>query len=290
MGRALNRPLRLSWLADAIGRETRGPDVLVHAIDAANEAGSHSLCFARDAAWCARAFEAAVLLARPDDLLGHGGASILSPQPRLDFARLLSRIEERVGFAWSESLPQIHPSAILGQHVVIAPGVRIGANTVVGHHVVIGAETTIGARCRIKSGAVIGEGGFGFERDEHGVAVRLPHLGRVLIGDDVEIGSLATVCRGTLGDTVLRAGAKVDDHVHIAHNVQVGEHAFVIACAEVSGGARIGARAWIAPNASVRNQLSVGDDAVVGLGAVVVRSVAPGATVAGNPARPLAPR
>lgn len=290
MGRALNRPLRLSWLADAIGREMRGPDLLVHAIDGATEAGPHSLCFAKDAAWCARAYEAAVVLAQPDHLLGHGGACILSPQPRLDFARLLSRIDERVGFAWSEAPPQIHPSAVIGQHTVIGPGVRIGAHTVVGHHVVIGAETTLGARCRIKSGAVIGEAGFGFERDDTGAAVRLPHLGRVLVGDDVEIGSLTTVCRGTLGDTVLRSGAKVDDHVHIAHNVEVGEHAFVIACAEISGGARIGPRAWIAPNASVRNQLSIGADAVVGLGAVVVRSVEPGATVAGNPARALAPR
>jgi UDP-3-O-[3-hydroxymyristoyl] glucosamine N-acyltransferase len=95
------------------------------------------------------------------------------------------------------------------------------------------------------------------------------------------------VCRGTLGDTVLRDGCKVDDHVHIAHNVDVGEYAFVIACAEVSGGVRIGQRAWIAPNASILNQLTIGADAVVGLGGVVVKSVPDGTVVAGNPAKQL---
>jgi UDP-3-O-[3-hydroxymyristoyl] glucosamine N-acyltransferase len=116
----------------------------------------------------------------------------------------------------------------------------------------------------------------------------LPHLGGVVLGDDVEVGSLTTVCRGTLADTILRDGCKIDDHVHIAHNIDVGEDAFVIACAEVSGGVKIGRRAWIAPNASILNQLSVGDDSVVGLGAVVVRSVPDGAVVVGNPAKPIA--
>jgi UDP-3-O-[3-hydroxymyristoyl] glucosamine N-acyltransferase len=165
--------------------------------------------------------------------------------------------------------------------------VRIGPNTVLHHNVVIGDEVVIGARCIVKSGAVIGEEGFGFERDAKGRAVRLPHLGAVVIGDDIEVGSLTTVCRGTLGDTVLRDGCKIDDHVHIAHNVDVGEGAFVIACAEVSGGVRIGPRAWIAPNASVLNQLTVGADAVIGLGAVVVKPVPDNAVVVGNPAKPL---
>ena len=87
---------------------------------------------------------------------------------------------------------------------------------------------------------------------------------------------------------MLRNGCKIDDHVHIAHNVDVGEDAFIIACAEVSGGVKIGPRAWIAPNASVLNQLTIGADAVVGLGGVVVKSVPDGVVVVGNPARPLA--
>ncbi|WYX28663.1 hypothetical protein WJ976_24875 [Achromobacter denitrificans] len=93
------------------------------------------------------------------------------------------------------------------------------------------------------------------------------------------------MCRGTLGDTLIRRGAKIDDHVRIAHNVEMGEDAFVIACAEISGGVRIGAQAWVAPNASVLNQLKIGERAIVGLGAVVVRNVDDKSIVAGNPAK-----
>lgn len=115
-------------------------------------------------------------------------------------------------------------------------GVVVGAETVIENNVVVGAGVEIGARCVVKSGAVIGEDGFGFERDELGRPIRLIHLGSVVIGDDVEIGSLATVCRGTLGNTVIEDFAKIDDHVHIAHNVVVRTAALITACAEVSGG------------------------------------------------------
>jgi UDP-3-O-[3-hydroxymyristoyl] glucosamine N-acyltransferase len=155
---------------------------------------------------------------------------------------------------------------------------------------VIGDEVVIGARCKIKSGAIIGEEGFGFERNVDGSAVRLPHVGNVVIHDDVEVGSFTTVCRGTIVNTEIRRGAKIDDHVHVAHNVIIDEDAFVIACAELSGGTRIGKRAWIAPGASLLPSVCIGDDAVVGLGAVVLRSVDSHETVVGNPARLLASR
>lgn len=287
MGRNLKQPLQASWIAQQLGLQLRGSDRMIDRVDAADTAVASSLCFAKNAAWVAKANTAALILCQPDHVADTAAFTLLSTTPRLDFARAMSLIDTRGGFVWSSEAPQIHPTARIGQHSVIGPGVRIGAHTVIGHHVVIGAEVEIGERCSIKSGAVIGEEGFGFERDARGAAVRLPHIGTVRIGNDVEIGSLTTVCRGTLGDTVLQDGAKIDDHVHIAHNISVGEHAFVIACAEVSGGVRIGKRAWIAPAATVLNQLTIGDDAIVGLGAVVVRNVEAGATVVGNPAKPL---
>lgn len=290
MGRNLKRPVQASWVAQQLGLSLDGPDRTIGRIDTADAAGAVSLCFAKNAAWVARAAAAAVVLREPGHSAGASTTALESSTPRLDFARLLALLDAQVGFVWSDAAPEIHPTARIGQHVVLGPGVRIGAHTVVGHHVVIGAEVEIGERCNIKSGAVIGEEGFGFERDATGAAVRLPHIGTVRIGNDVEVGSLTTVCRGTLADTLLHDGAKIDDHVHIAHNIHVGEHAFVIACAEVSGGVRIGKRAWIAPSATVLNQLTIGDDAVVGLGAVVVRNVEPGVTVVGNPAKPLVPK
>jgi UDP-3-O-[3-hydroxymyristoyl] glucosamine N-acyltransferase len=214
-------------------------------------------------------------------------SAIVSPQPRLDFARAIAWLETHNGFVWSTEPPKVHPSARMGANVVLGQGVRIGAGTRIMNNVVIGEEVTIGDRCIIKSGAVIGEEGFGFERAPDGKAVRLPHLGGVEIEDDVEVGSLTTVCRGTLENTVLRCGVKIDDHVHIAHNVHIGRHSFVIADAEVSGGVVIGEEVWVAPCASIKNQIRIGDRALVGLGAVVVKDVAAGSVVFGNPAKPL---
>lgn len=288
MGRTLKSPVSAGRLAAALGLELRGSgDVLIRRVDTADSATADSLCFAKNAAWSAKVPRSAILLTSADHGDDREGATLISEQPRLDFARALGLLEAWAGFEWSESEPDIHPTARVGRNVVLGRGVRIGAGTVVYHNVVIGDEVVIGQRCVIKSCAVVGEEGFGFERDAHGKAVRLPHVGTVVIGDDVEIGSLTTVCRGTLGDTVLRNGCKIDDHVHIAHNIDVGEDAFVIACAEVSGGVKIGPRAWIAPNASVLNQVTIGADAVVGLGGVVLKSVPDGAVVVGNPAKPL---
>jgi UDP-3-O-[3-hydroxymyristoyl] glucosamine N-acyltransferase LpxD len=289
MGRALRFTVEAGRLAAELGLEVRGdPAVTIARVDSAGASRKGSLCFAKDRRWSEHVDAAAVLMASGDVAEGRGCTALISDRSRLDFARALGVLERWSGFVWSDESPQVHPTARVGRNVVLGKGVRVGAGTVIQHNVVIGDEVIIGERCTIKSCAVIGEEGFGFERNSDGRAVRLPHLGGVVLGDDVEVGSLTTVCRGTLADTILRDGCKIDDHVHIAHNIDVGEDAFVIACAEVSGGVKIGRRAWIAPNASILNQLSVGDDSVVGLGAVVVRSVPDGAVVVGNPAKPIA--
>lgn len=288
MGRSLKTSVIVRDIATELGLELRGdPNSFIKQVDAANIATTGSLCFAKNAEWCRQAAPSSILLAAKEHLVERKGPTLLSSNPRLDFARTLNLLDSWSGFIWSSAEPHIHPTARIGQNVVIGRGVHIGAHTVIHHNVVIGDEVSIGQRCVIKSGAVIGEEGFGFERDQKGKAIRLPHIGTVLIGDDVEVGSLTTICRGTLSDTILRNGCKIDDHVHIAHNVDVGEDAFVIACAEVSGGVKIGPRAWIAPNVSILNQLTIGADAVVGLGGVVVKSVPDGVVVVGNPAKPI---
>lgn len=285
MGRGLISNVRASWVANKLGLNLVGDDSLIYRVDSASDASSNSLCFAKSEQWVSRAHELAIVICSPEHYSPRLRSAILTESPRLDFARVLTLLDSEIGFGWSSVDPVIHPTARIGQYCVIGKGVRIGAHTVIANHVVIGAEVQIGERCNIKSGAIIGEEGFGFERDATGAAVRLPHIGTVQIFNDVEVGSLTTVCRGTLGDTVLASGVKVDDHVHIAHNVYVGEHSFVIACAEVSGGVQIGRRAWIAPGVSIKNQLKIGDDALIGLGAVVLRDVLPEHTVVGNPGK-----
>lgn len=287
MGRKLNKVVSAQDVANFLGIDLLNGPSDIEQVSMADQAGPGQLAFAKSASWAERANPDAILMTDAESARKRAGPTLVTKEPRLDFARALAYLEDVAGFVWSEAEPSIHPSARIGQNVVLGRGVTIGEGTIIYHNVVIGDEVQIGKHCVIKSCAVIGEEGFGFERDGSGAAVRLPHIGNVLIGDHVEVGSLTTICRGTLGDTVLRNGAKIDDHVHIAHNVFVDSHAFVIACAEISGGVKVGARAWIAPNASVMNQVTIGEDAIVGLGGVVLKNVADRAVVVGNPAKPL---
>jgi UDP-3-O-[3-hydroxymyristoyl] glucosamine N-acyltransferase len=216
---------------------------------------------------------------------------VISENPRLDYARVLQKF-----FAPKVVLGISHTARIgnnvslgkdisIGEYSVIGNNVVIGDGTEIRHHVVIGDNTIIGRNCLIKSNTVIGEEGFGFERDEKGIPIRIPHLGRVIIGDNVEIGAVNTIMRGTIDDTVIEDNVKIDDHVHIGHNVKVGKGCLITACAEISGSARIGDYTWLGPNCSIMDGINIGDNVFVGLGSVVNKSVENNTIVAGNPAR-----
>lgn len=275
--------LTTSILANALGLKMVGPDLPIKCITPLFAINEGALCFSKQRIQETLKVAATVIVAETDNL--GTATAIVSSTPRLDFARALAWISSKDGIARSTKPPIISPSAKIGHGVYLGNGVQIGSNTVIHHNVVIGDDVVIGERCVVKSCAVIGEDGFGYERDEQGLPVRLVHLGTVVIGNDVEIGSLTTVCRGTLGDTIIEDHAKIDDHVHIAHNVKVRRAAMVIACAEVSGGVEVGEMAWIGPNATVIQQVKIGSNSTIGIGANVIRNVEAGSVVAGNPAK-----
>jgi UDP-3-O-[3-hydroxymyristoyl] glucosamine N-acyltransferase len=139
----------------------------------------------------------------------------------------------------------------------------------------------------IHAGSVIGADGFGYSRNDDGELEKFPHIGSVVIEDRVEIGSNTSVDRGTLSNTVIREGAKIDNFVHVAHNVVIGKHAAVIAHAMIGGSTEIGDYGWIAPSAALMNGLHIGKGATVGLGAVVTKNIPDNETWAGVPAMPL---
>ncbi|MBF0412239.1 MAG: UDP-3-O-(3-hydroxymyristoyl)glucosamine N-acyltransferase [Desulfamplus sp.] len=171
--------------------------------------------------------------------------------------------------------------------VYIGDGVTIGDDTIIKPNVTILEHTKIGSRVIIHSGTVIGSDGFGFTQDTvEGNNEKIPHAGFVQIDDDVEIGACNTIDRGTFGRTWIQKGVKIDNLVHIAHNVRIGEHSLIVAQVGIAGSSVIGKRVIIAGKAGVSGHLTVGDGAIVGPGAGVLSDVKPGDIVSGIPGMP----
>jgi len=184
---------------------------------------------------------------------------------------------------------RIAGDAVIGDRVVIyagvyiARGVRIGADTVLYPHVVLREGTEVGARCILHAGAVLGSDGFGFA-PMNGQWMKIPQVGRVVIEDDVEIGSNTTIDRATFGVTRVRRGTKIDNLVQIGHNVEIGEHCALAGMVGVSGSVVIGNHAQIGGGAGIAGHLDIGEGASVGARAGVHKSVPPHSAVMGYPA------
>jgi len=218
-------------------------------------------------------------------------AAILAVNPRLAFAQILAEyFQPRPSMSIAKTAQigrnvKIGANVTIGEYCVVGDDVMIGDHTELRHHVVIGRNVKIGKSCLVRSHSVVGEEGFGMEKDEKGRNFRIPHIGGVIIGNNVEIGALTTVCSGTIEPTSIADFVKIDDHVHIAHNCRIGTNTVVIACAEISGSVSIGKDAWFAPNCSVLNGVSIDDNAIIGIGAVVIKDCDAGGVYVGSPAR-----
>ncbi|MDX2360308.1 MAG: DapH/DapD/GlmU-related protein [Crocinitomicaceae bacterium] len=176
---------------------------------------------------------------------------------------------------------QIAAFVVIGDHVVIGDNCRIGSGTILHENTVLGNEVIVGA-CN-----VIGGTGFGYSQVISDVYEQFPHYGKVILEDGVHIGNNTCIDRGSLSDTILHEGVKVDNLVHIAHNVKIGENSLIIAKSMIAGSVTIGKNCWIAPSSCIRNGISIGDNVTVGLGSTVTKSVTKDQTVMGSPAMPI---
>jgi len=173
----------------------------------------------------------------------------------------------------------------IGANCVIERGVAVGESTRIDSGAVIRYGTKIGSRVIIQSGAVLGSDGFGNARDKEGVFIRIPCFGNVVVEDDADIGAGTTIDRGNFEPTVIGKGVKLDNLIHIAHNVAIGENTAIAAQTGISGSTKVGKRVIIAGQVGFVGHINIGDDSFVGAKAGVSKDVTPGTNVTGYPAR-----
>lgn len=185
---------------------------------------------------------------------------------------------------------------------LIADSAKVGEETIVMAFAYIGGEVTIGKGCYVGCGSrlvgkiqignnvvirentVIGADGLSTDRDSEGKAATMPQFGGVLIEDDVQIGANCVIARGAIDDTIIKHGSKIDNSTFISHNVVVGEDTFIVGETIMFGGSSTGKRVFISGNSTIRNKVSIGNDAIIGMGSVVVKNVESSTIVFGNPA------
>jgi UDP-3-O-[3-hydroxymyristoyl] glucosamine N-acyltransferase len=302
----------LGELAVFLGGELKGPaDLPIEGIARLDEATPREITFITQRRFARQVDQsrAAAFIVSQEDA-GLPRPLIIVPHPYLAYARVaalfapplwrwpgiseLACLGRGVGLGQEVSIAPlvfIGTGVRLADRVTIMPGcvlgdeVQIGADTVIYPNVTIRERCTLGERCIIHSGTVIGSDGFGFVPGATG-HVKIPQLGTVIIADDVEIGANCTIDRGALGATRVGRGVKMDNLVHLAHNVEVGEYSFLVAQVGVSGSTKLGKRVALAGQVGVTGHIELGDGVQVGAQSGVHHSVPAGQTVSGTPIRP----
>ncbi len=289
---------RIAPPVDVVGDPT---GVVISRVAPIDRADEHSLVWmspdhpARDTLLTETRARVIVTAPGPDlaAAVGRGKVLLVVESPKLTYLRLVADL-----FDDPPQAPGIHASAVIDPGAELAPDVSIGAHTTIGK-VVIGAgciirdqvvirdRTTIGCNVEVGSGCVIGEPGLSLTRDDTGRLHQFPHIGGVVIEDDVLVQSLTVIDRGVLDNTVIGRGTKINSHVYVAHNSRIGKDNVIIGHTLICGSVVTGDRCWFGASSTVRDGYRVGHDVFVGMGSVVVNHLPDGARVMGVPARPI---
>jgi UDP-3-O-[3-hydroxymyristoyl] glucosamine N-acyltransferase len=302
--------MKLAALAERLGCELRGDgEVEIHAVRSLDDAGPGDVTFLANPKYTSQVAAtraSAIILARTADEVPL--ASLRSENPYLAFAEALALfhvprrppagIHPTAVVAASAKIAQpvsigayavigddveIGPEATIHPHVTIYPGVRIGRSFVAHAGVVVREDVQIGDRVVLHPGVVLGADGFGFAPGPRG-AVKIPQTGTVVIESDVEIGANTTIDRATLGATVVREGAKLDNLVMVGHNCEIGAHSFLAAQVGLAGSTKLGRGVQMGGQAGAAGHLTIGDGAQIVAQSGVPSSVAAGQIVGGYPA------
>jgi UDP-3-O-[3-hydroxymyristoyl] glucosamine N-acyltransferase len=304
--------ITLGEIAVRFGLELAGdPGQTVHGVAALPSATPGTLSFCTGAKFrrqLAATRASAVVL--PREMVAECPvAALISPWPYASYARIASLMHPQADvspgvarsatIAASADLPSsvfVGPGSVIGEGVTLGERCSIGPNCVIEDGAILGDDcrlqagvticrgVSVGRRCVFKPGAVVGADGFGFAPDADGF-VKVPQLGGVRLGDDVEVGANTTIDRGTIEDTVIGDGVKLDNQVQVGHNCRIGAHTVIAGCAGISGSTIIGSRCMIGGAVGIAGHLEIGDDVIVTGYSLVTRSLpGPGTYSSGMPA------
>jgi UDP-3-O-[3-hydroxymyristoyl] glucosamine N-acyltransferase len=277
-----------SALAERLGAQLHGPDRSYTGVGPLQSAGTDDVSYSTGPVpvGCSAGI---VLCSEPLE----GRCCIVMDDPKLGFIQLLHElfpVEHPAGIheaATVDPSAQVHPSAAIYPGAVVGAGCIIGAQTVLHPGVVLYPNTQIGARCIIHAGCVLGADGFSFHPTTQG-PLKVPQVGRVVVADDVELGAGCCVDRAFLGATVIGPGCKLDNLVHLGHNVQLGRHVIIAAATALSGSVRVGDGAILGGQVGIVEHTHIGAGARVGAQSGVAKHVPAGQAVLGTPAEPAA--
>jgi UDP-3-O-[3-hydroxymyristoyl] glucosamine N-acyltransferase len=299
-------------IAKLIGGEVVGDgNAVLKSFAPAENAKIGDLTFAENEDYFARAEQSAATAIIADKRFSSSKKILIQvPNARVAFAKALALFFPEQKFAAG-----IHPSAVIAKSAQVDPSAHIGPHCTVGERVKIGARsvlqagnfvgddsqlgedvnifpnvtiyprTQIGARVRVHASSVIGSDGFGYVQDG-GIHLKVQQVGNTVIGDDVEIGAGVTIDRGALGATVIGKGTKIDNLVHIAHNVEIGEYCLLCGQVGIAGSAKVGNYVVLAGQVGIASHLKIGNQVTVGSRAGVMHNIPDGEKWLGVPAQP----
>ena len=275
-------PLTLGEIVVRLGGRVSGdPATVVEQVASLDGAGSRQISFFTGSRYRAKlaATRAGAVIVGPESEGETALPRIVADNPYAYFARVSQLFNPVVA-----QPPGVHPSAVLARSARLGERVSIGAGCVVGEGVTIGDDTClyprvvvyqncrIGKRVILHSGVVIGADGFGIAEDG-GHWVKIPQIGAVRIGDDVEIGANSTVDRGAIDDTLLEDGVKLDNQIQVGHNVRIGAHTAIAGCTGIAGSADIGRHCTIGGAAIILGHLRIVDHVNISAGTLISRSI-----------------